>query len=156
MLEKQLTGVGRWVWLVAAVGGVALAIFFGVLAWRMPANFPLLGRVGLIGGIVFCIGWVVLGIRIFRRGSLNLRTDTSLINGMAWVWSVFLVTIFMVGAPDSIMGLRMILSGLVFLVGGAVFLITHIVQQAELRSREKLLEIEFRLAELAEALKAQR
>ena len=66
---------------------------------------------------------------------------------------MFLVTMFLVWAPDNITGLRMILSGLVFLVAGAVFLLQNTIAQAELKSREKLLEIEYRLAELTEALK---
>ena len=49
----------------------------------------------------------------------------------------------------------MILCGLVFLVMGAMFLIRHVVELSELKTREKLLEIECRLAELAESLKPQ-
>jgi hypothetical protein len=36
---------------------------------------------------------------------------------------------------------------------GAVFLIRHVIEQSELKTREKLLEIEYRLAELTESIK---
>ncbi len=64
-----------------------------------------------------------------------------------------MAALFMVIAPNSIVGLRMIICGLVFLVVGAVFLIRHVIEQSELKTREKLLEIEYRLAELAETAK---
>ena len=62
----------------------------------------------------------------------------------------------MISAPENVVGLRMILSGLVFLVMGAVFLIRHVVEQSELKTREKLLEIEYRLAELADRIQLER
>ena len=67
-----------------------------------------------------------------------------------------MVTVCMVFAPENTVGLRMILSSLVFLLMGAVFLIRHVVEQSELKTREKLLEIEYRLAELADRIKPER
>ena len=46
--------------------------------------------------------------------------------------------------------------GLVFLVMAAMFLLRNIIEQSELMATEKLLEIEYRLAELTEAVKTQR
>lgn len=153
MLEKKLTGIRRRVWLAQAIAGLAFAVSFGTLAVMLPAGFPWPGRLGLTGGALFGIGWAILGIRVFRRGSLDLKIDTGAAASMSWCLPVFLVTIFMVWAPDTIAGLRMILFGLVFLVGGAVFVIRHVIEQSEMKAREKLLEIEYRLAELTEALK---
>ena len=67
---------------------------------------------------------------------------------MAWGLPVILVSLFMVSAPDTIIGLRMIVAGLVFLVMGLAFLLRHAIEQSELKTREKLLEIECRLAEV--------
>jgi len=156
MLEKKLTGIRRWVWFASAIGGLAFAVLFGTLAVTLPTRFPWPGRLGFAGGALFGIGWAVLGIRVFRRGALDLKIDTGAAAALSWVLPVFLVTLFMVGAPDNITGLRMILSGLVFLVGGAVFLIRHVIELSELTVREKLLEIEYRLADLTEAVKADR
>ncbi len=46
----------------------------------------------------------------------------------------------------------MIITILVFLVPAAMFMILSRIERAELETREKLLEIEYRLAELAEAV----
>jgi hypothetical protein len=130
MLENKLTGIRRWVWLAAATAGVAFAVLFGTLAVMMPVGFPLAGRLGFAGGALFGIGWAILGIRVFRRGALDLKIDAGAVAGMSWVFPVFLVTVFMVSAPNSIMGLRMIVSGVVFLIMGAVFLIGNIMGQS--------------------------
>ena len=152
MLEKKVTGIRRWVWLGSAVMGAGFAVLFGTLAVIAPAELPLTGRIAFAAGALFGIGWAVLGLRVFRRGSINLKTDSGAATGMAWGFPVILVTLFMVSAPDSIVGLRMIICGLVFLVLGAVFLMRHVIEQSELKTREKLLEIEYRLAELAETM----
>lgn len=156
MFEKRLSGVRRWIWLGSAVMGWAFAVLFGTLAVVLPAEFPWPGRLIFAGGALFGVGWGLLGLKVFWRGSLDLKSDAWAASGMAWAFPVLLVTVAMVSAPDNVVGLRMILSGLVFLVVGAVFLIRYVVEQSELKTREKLLELEYRMAELADSLKSER
>lgn len=152
MLEKPLTGVCRWTTLIWTVMGLGAAILGGTVAIIAPSPLPLTGRIGLAAGALLGIGFAVMGLRIVWRGSINLRTETAAYAALAWILPVILVTLLMVSAPDSIVGLRRIICGLVFLVMGAMFLIRHVVEQSELKTREKLLEIEYRLAELAEQM----
>jgi hypothetical protein len=156
MLEKKITGLGRFISLAAAISGLAFTVLFGALAIFSPVDFPLLARLGFGAGALFGIGWFILGIRIFSRGSLNLKTDTGIYAGLAWGISLIIVITCMVSAPDNLVGLRSILCGLVFLVMGAMFVIRHVVEISELKTREKLLEIEYRLAELTESLKLEK
>jgi hypothetical protein len=155
MFEKKLIGVRRWVWLGAAIMGLGFAVGFGTLAVVLPADFPWSGRLIFAAGALFGIGFGLLGLKVFRRGSLDLKFDSWAYSGMAWGLPVFVVTVAMVSAPDSTVGLRMVLSGLVFLVMGAVFLIRHVLEQSELKTREKLLEIECRLADLTDGVNRQ-
>ena len=53
-------------------------------------------------------------------------------------------------AEDRLLGLMMIANGLAFLIGAAVYWLTFRIEQAELNTREKLLQLELRLAELGE------
>lgn len=136
--------------------GFAVTGLFGTLAVMVPAGFPWYGRLMFALGVPFGIGWAVLGIRVFRRGSIDLKVDTHAYYGMAWGLPVMMTTLALVGAPEGIVGVRMIVSCLAFLVGGAVFLLRGVVEQSELKTREKLLEIEYRLAELTTALKPEK
>ena len=153
MFDQPLTGIRRWSWLGAAVMGTVFALLFGTLAIVAPAEFPWYGRVVFAAGALFGIGWAIVGTRVFARGRLNLKADTATAAGMTWGLPVIVVTVALVWAPQDIAGVRMILFGLVFLVMGGAFLIRHVVEQSELKTRERLLEIEYRLAELAEAIR---
>jgi cation transport ATPase len=153
MLERKLTGAARWVWFVTAIASLVFAVWFLTLAVTLPRAFPWPGRLGFVMGSLFSAGWATLGFRVFRRRSLNMKIDTGVATALSWGLPVALVTMFMVGAPNDVIGLRMIVSGLVFLVMGAVFLLRHLIEQSELKTHEKLLEIEYRLAEFAEAAK---
>jgi hypothetical protein len=152
MLEKQLSGFQRGMWLATAVFSAACAVWFLILAIIQPASFPLLGRIGLGVGVLFAVAWSVLGIKIFRRGKLHLKVDTGIVAALSWILPVFLVTMFLVGMPDSLLGLRMILFAMVLLIGGGVALIRHVVEQSDLNNREKLLRLEYQLAALSESL----
>jgi hypothetical protein len=85
---------------------------------------------------------------------MDLKVDAGMYAGFAWGFPVFMITMFMVWAPNNLVGLRMIISGVVFLLAGAVFLLSGVIKQSELKTRENLLQIEYRLAELAEAMKS--
>jgi hypothetical protein len=156
MLEKQLSGMRRWVWLGSAIMGLGFAVLFGTLAVVAPEELPWWGRLVFAAGALFGIGWGLLGLKVFRRGSLDLKFDAWAASGMTWGLPVLMVTVAMVFAPDNVVGLRMILSSLVFLVMGAAFLIRHVIEQSELKTREKLLEIEYRLAELTDRMMPER
>jgi hypothetical protein len=149
MLEKQLTGIRRWAWLASGLLGIVFTLLFGTLAIVIPAEFPWWGRLGFAAGALFGIGWLVLGIKVFRRGSENLKLDSAAV-GMGWGLTLFMVTVAMVWAPDNLAGVRSILIGLVFVVFSVVGLLQHWIEKSELKTHEKLLQIEYRLAELAE------
>jgi len=158
MLEKRLTGTDRKVWLGGTVMSVVFAVFLGAMAIIPPlAEVPLLVRIPNAVGVLFCVAFAILGVRILLRGSMDLKFDTSVIIGMVWglaVLTVIMFTVMSLLVPDRIVGLWMMIFGLVVLVVGAVFLIRHAIAQSELKTCEKLLEIEYRLAELAETAKS--
>ena len=71
---------------------------------------------------------------------------------MGWCLVILMMTLVLVFAPDSDVRVRMIVSLLPFLIMAAVFMLASRTEQAELRTKEKLLEIEYRIAELGEHL----
>ena len=154
MLEKRLTPAKRWLYVGVTALCVGQAILFGWQALT-ARELPPLARLGLLAGTVFAGVFAVLVARIVQRGVLHLKTDEPAMAGMGWACVVVMVILFMLIAgrmPDTTRGVLMVANGLVFLVMAATGLVLSRVGQAELRTREKLLEIEYRLAEMGERM----
>ena len=153
IIEKPIRGVHKWEWIGATVLGIGFMLLFGTLA-IIATKIPILGRLGFAAGAVFGLAWAIMGIEILRRGSINLKTHTPAVAGMGWGLTVIVSTIALLTMGkeprESLVGIRMCLSAVIFLVPAAMIMIHSRIQQSELKIREKLLEIECRLAELAE------
>jgi len=157
MFETQLTRRMKWEWIVTGILSIGFVVLFGTAAIMAPSDFPVLGRLLFGSGAVFGLAWAVLAAVILRRGSVNVTSHGKAAAGMAWCFAVLLMAAVLVLAskhPDRIVGLHMICGVVPFLIIGAVFLLQYRIQEAELKTREKLLEIELRIAELAETLEA--
>lgn len=152
MFDKKLGPVGRTVGAICAVFALAHVVFSGYLAVTTYGKLPLWGTLGFVVGIVFGLAFGSLAGWIAYSGHVRLKWQPAAFAAVVWVFTVLQVTLMLVGAPDSMVGLRMIFTGIVLLIGAAVFLLATCSQQAELRTKEKLLEIEYRLADLADRL----
>ena len=110
-------------------------------------------RVGLGVGALFGLAWAIVGAGIAWRGELDLKRDSRRIAVMAWSFTVLMTTFFLVAgmnAADRLQGLMMIAGGLPFLIGAGVYWLNYRIEQAELTTQEKLLQLELRLAMLSE------
>jgi hypothetical protein len=127
------------------------------LAIIVPKEFPLWGRFIWILGAVFGLVSAALSVWILKKGTVNLKTDDMAAAGLGWAFIVIVATLVLVFSgklPDKTLGIHMLVSVLVFEVMAAAGLLKAIIQRSEVNTREKLLEIEYRLAELAEKVKA--
>jgi hypothetical protein len=111
----------------------------------------------LIPGAAFFFAMAIYLIRLLKRGKVNLGTYNSTLEGLSWIFTVTVFGIFtfnsMTGAPG---GLQLLGFGLGLLVFGGVNKIVCDVKRAELRTREKLLKLEYQFAELTEKLQSRR
>ncbi|MHC4618709.1 MAG: hypothetical protein ACYTEQ_13265 [Planctomycetota bacterium] len=155
MVEKKLTGWTRLAHIAGLIMGLGFAGLFGTLAVIVPREFPLWGRLiwalGAVFGliIVVCEGWTL------KKGTVNLKKDEMGSAGLAWCFVVILGSIilaFSQSLPNPLTGIRMLVSVLFFLVVAALAMTRAFVRCSEVNTREKLLEIEYRLAELAEKI----
>lgn len=153
-MEQPLNGVGKAVRIGAIVLALGLIVLLGMLAIVAPGRQPALTRMGYDIGIVFCIGWITIAAKNLRKGAFNPKVQTGTISGMAWGFAVVLITLFMMTSDKTIGSLQTIVIGLVFLLMGAVSLITAPIRQSEISTREKLLEIEYALPSLSETIAA--
>jgi hypothetical protein len=152
MFEKQLGVAGRGMYAFWTIFCLAISVHFSWVAVASYGKLPVLITVSFGIGIVFALGFAGLSAWIAYSGRMLLKIHPPIMVGLVWAFTVIMVTIFMVVAPNSIIGLRMVLSGLVFLVMAAAFVLASRTEQAELRTKEKLLEIEYRLTELSEKI----
>ncbi len=152
---KLLRKVGLYALVVLQLGlaGIFTYAFFAA------DELSLLARMGFVLGVAFALSFAVLLVRIIRRGSYDVIMDANAITGVTWVFLVFLITILMLTAgrmEDPIQGMRMVLNGIVFLIiFGVVGLLQNTINQAHHKTREKLVEIERRIAVLNQRLTKQ-
>jgi len=150
MLTRKLTTLHRVFLYVVAVGSLASAILCGSLAITQT-QLPPLARIGLATGVLFGVAWIIAIVSVLRRGEMNLKLDGRRIAQMVWIFALLMSMLFCavgLSYPEKpVSGLLMVQS-LVFLIGAAVYWLTHCIVEATLNVREKLLEIELHLAEL--------
>lgn len=155
MIERQVTGIEKLMYFCFLGLGLFFLIVFGGVAIFAPSDLPLGARLvfglGSLFGLTFAglVGWIIV------KGRTNLKTHPSAMVGISWAFVIIVVTYLLVNADrfsTPIEGVKALVSGLVFLVMAATFMIKNWVDQSELKTREKLLEIEYKVAELSEKL----
>jgi len=157
MFEKKLTGADKWLQILGLGMGLGFFFLFGTLAIIVPKEFPLWGRALWMIGAIFGLLFAALSVCILKKGTVNLKTDELSSAWLGWGFIVIITSITLVysgSLPEPITGVRMIVWMLVFEVAAGIFLLKAIIRRSEVNTREKLLEIEYRLAELAEKVKA--
>jgi len=155
-MERKLSAPGKVVFAVVEAVMLGTAGLCGWLAVHRWESAPPLALVGLGVGVLFALASAAMIADVLRRGSIDRLKLPRRVVGLAWVFIVAMVTIFMLATgrtPDAVRSVYTVAYGLVFLVMAAVFLIVQRIEQAELKTREKLLELELRLAEIAELLR---
>jgi MFS family permease len=152
MFVRELTTTRRTMFAIVAVVALASAGICGWLAATEP-TLPIVARIGLATGTLFGLAWTAIGARLSLRGTLDLRIDNRRIAAMVWTFTTLMMVFFLIvgmSSEDRLLGLMMIGNGLAFLISAAVYWLTHRIEQAELNTRERLLQLELRLAEFCE------
>ncbi len=160
ILTQTLTPARRTAYAVGAILGLLFAVDYGWLAatLHITGEYAVWGRVAFGAFALLALGWTVVAGRIAIRGTLSLTTDRTMTARLLWYLCVLIsIVALCVGGLELTYGsgkwaVFTAVIGLAYLIAGALFVIRNLVQQSELRIREKLLEIELRLAELNEEL----
>lgn len=114
-------------------------------------------RIGFIEGAVFSAGWVALCICILKRGTFNLFQHENAIHGLVFGFVLLLlINMLLLGGQveDKTIRIQMMLSGgIFFLIFGIPAIFSMRINRAESSLREQLLNIELKIAELADKIK---
>ena len=146
--ERRLSPTQRAILPLVTISALAAAVFMGWLAAIPPRPLPIVSRFGLGFWAICSLVACVLASGVAKRGVMRRRIDPNRIVAFIYVsLVVFAITMLalMGQVPDT--GKRVIMGSVaLFFFGiGSVFLITNRLEQMELRTREKLLEIELEL-----------
>jgi hypothetical protein len=113
-------------------------------------TLPPAARIGLLMGAAFSGAWAFFLFRIVRRGTLRQRIDAPAAAGMMFVFSLLMCVLFAVsGMPTD----KVLLAGVLFLLPAGLILLRTVVEQSEMRTQERLVELEYKIAVLTEKLK---
>jgi hypothetical protein len=151
MLEVPLTHTRRVSTIVVLVAAAAMAVLFVALLATESIPWKTRGAFGV--GLLFAAGWVAYAVRILRRGRYHRRTDSTTAANMAWLFAVITAVAFALLAPHKE---PFVIFGFLFLLPAAVILLRTVTEQSELRTHERLMELEYKLARLAETLENRR
>jgi uncharacterized membrane protein len=152
MFVRELTIPRRVVFSIIGVVAFVSAMVCGMLSVTEP-ELPRLARVALGVGTMFGLAWTTVLARIVWRGAIDLKVDNRRIAAMVWIFTVLMMVFFLMvsmSVEDRLLGILMVSNGLAFLVGAAVYWLTHRIEQSELATHEKLLQLELRVTELIE------
>lgn len=154
MFQRELTTTRRTFFGAVAASALVSGGICGALALTEP-DLPTLPRIALGVGSLFGLAWAIVAARICWRGALDLKRDARQIAAMVWTFTVLMMTFFLAAgmtADDRLQGLLLIAGGLPFLIGAGVYWLNYRIEQAELNTQEKFLQLELRLAGLGERL----
>ena len=155
MLEQPLTKTRKMSFILSAVVCTVMMVMLTIAALSSH-RAPIGVRIGVGLGAVYAAGWLLMTLRILRRGTFHVRGDARLMSSWPWIFTVALMTLMLLMTgqrADSVRSVWLVLFALTFLLMASVFLIQHAIGEARLKLEERLLEVQLRVAELAEEMK---
>lgn len=147
LLEEPITWTRRGGLVLALLVSLASLVISGVLAVRFRHGPAVVLEAMAIGAGFGIVGLILAG-RILLRGVYRRRSDSVAQANLIWIFTVLLqVTLMEADGFYPQTGMRFTIFGLVFLIGASVLLLRTVIEQSELRTREKLLELQCEMAE---------
>ncbi|HEV2294423.1 MAG TPA: hypothetical protein VGR35_11240 [Tepidisphaeraceae bacterium] len=133
-----------WFAVLATACLAASALMFEL---QISDPLPTVARVGLGLGTVFSLGWAAFLGRIAWRGEFTMKRDATLYATMVWVFTLAMAVLLAVMSRNRD---PFVIYGFLFLLPASVIVLRTAMEQSELRTQERLLGLEYKLALLAE------
>jgi hypothetical protein len=120
-----------------------------VVVLLLTESMPRRAAVPLALGVGFAVAWTIFFIQMLRRGAVRRRIDPPLAAGMGFFFALAMCVVLAVSGVElnSVM-----LISIMLLIPAGVNLVRVQIQQSELRTQERLLELQYRLSVLSERI----
>ena len=165
MLEKKLSPIARTGFALLALLGLWGVLEFGRYAFKDAGSGDIvfIMRVFMVPPFFLSVAWTVLTGWVAAAGKLSFRTHRPYIAAIALAMGFFLIVTFtfVFFIPIAIenkplLGTQIALMGFFLLVTTGICVILAVLYRTQFDNQEKLLRIEYRLADLAERLEPKR
>jgi Na+/proline symporter len=166
MFEKKMNYPGRAGFAVLTIVGLLTALPFAELTFsNIGFGMGLIVRVVTIPALVLALTWAVMTGWIAARGRFNLKTLPPRMAGIGIALGFFGVVLFLFvfivpvtledpadlrSTWNTVLGIQLSLIAFFFLVIVGLCLVLRLLYRIQFQTREKLLEIEYRLAQIDE------
>jgi uncharacterized membrane protein YidH (DUF202 family) len=154
--ERKLSPAQRTIIAIVAAGTLVAAVYIGWLAAAPPRDLPILARLGLGFGAICSLALAAVAAGAVKRGKMRRKIDPNQVATIIFVSAVVFVPMMLVlldQVADVAKRVEIGSSALLFFGIACMFLITSKIEQMELRTREKLLEIELLIQQLTEEVR---
>jgi hypothetical protein len=150
--ERRLSRAQRLAMALLIVFCVAAAFRMGAAAMSPASNLPTLARIGLGLGALTSLTWTVLLGVTTKRGVMPRKDPIVLtrILVMTVLIAVGITTFVALAMTDRARGSEVLIVEAVFLLIAIGGFLQNLIEQAELRTREKLIEMEIQMQELVQ------
>ena len=148
MLEVPLSTPRRTSAIVVLVGAAGMAVLLAALLVTESAA-PWQTRSAFAVGTVFAAAWAAYALRLLRRGTYHRKLDSTTAANMAWTFTIITAVTFALLTRDKD---PFVIFCFLFLLPAAVILLRTATEQSEIRTHERLLELEYKLARISESL----
>ncbi|MGD0111431.1 MAG: hypothetical protein ABSD48_06175 [Armatimonadota bacterium] len=161
ILNQTLTPARRVAYAIGALLGIFVGVDFAILAatTHMTGEYAAWGRAVFGAFAVLGLVWAALAGRIAIRGVIDLRSDRTSVARLVWYNSILICAVALFVSWLNLKygsgkwSVFTALIGIAYLIAGMLSVVRNLVHQAELRIREKLLEIELRLTDMDEEMR---
>jgi Na+/proline symporter len=166
IVSRKLSFLERLGFAALAIVGLMAAFPFAELSLsKIGSGMGFIVRIVTIPGLVLALTWAVVTGWIAARGLFNLRTLPPRIAGIGIALGFFGVVLFLfvyivpvtLNDPtdvrstwSGVWGIQLSLIAFFFLIIVGLCVVLRLLYRIQFQTREKLLEIEYRIAELAE------
>jgi NADH:ubiquinone oxidoreductase subunit 3 (subunit A) len=148
LVAHALTTTQRWVFILLSLVLASSAVLFVWLA-ATQTQVPTLARMLFVEAALFAVALVVYLVTVLKRGVFHRRNMPTFVAGVMWVFALVLSIHFVALIPwVNNINVALFFLGIAMIVvaGTGLQLIRVCVEQSELNTHERLLEMLYRLS----------